>query len=246
MFNWICPQCGSEVLASYAECPECAKRTAQPAAPAQTGAPEPPAPAPVPPPAAPPEPVRSPIFTPPPARAQAPVQPVVPPGYYMQPQSSRGLPTWLLSIVFALAFVGLGAGVYWSIQHFKGESAPVAASGTALENPASKAAPKPSPYQKFVEVAGVRLYQNAKKQVEARFLLVNHSEGEMSDVAGTVEIRGRTAKEGEEPVGSFTFKGASIGPNESKEMTAKVDTRLKVYELPDWQNVDARLKVTAP
>ena len=92
----------------------------------------------------------------------------------------------------------------------------------------------------------MRLSQNAKKQVEARFLVVNHSEGELVDMAGTVEIRGRTAKETEEPVGSFTFKVASVGPNESKELTAKVDTKLKVYELPDWQNVDARVKVTAP
>ena len=164
----------------------------------------------------------------------------------MQQPARSGLPTWLLSIVFALAFVGLGAGVYWAIQHFKGETTtPVSASGTALEGPAAKTAAKPSPYQKYVEIAGVRLYQNAKKQVEARFLIVNHSEGEMSDLAGTVEIRGRAAKE-EEAVGSFTFKGASIGPNESKEMTAKVDTKLKVYELPDWQNVDARVKITAP
>src|SRR5439155_1508541 len=127
MFNWICPQCGSEVLASYAECPECDKRAAQPAGTA-------------------------------PASAEPP-------------------PT---------------------------------------------AAAQPSPYQKFVEVTGVRLSQNAKKQVEARFLVVNHSEGELVDMSGTVEIRGRTAKETEEPVGSFTFKVASVGPNESKELTAKV------------------------
>src|SRR5262249_17786796 len=149
---------------------------------------------------------------------QAPVQPVAaPPGYYMQPPRS-GLPTWLLSIIFALAFVGLGAGVYWAIQHFKGEtSPPVSASGTPLESPGAKTAARPNPYQKYVEVTGVRLYQNSKKQVEARFLIVNHSEGEMADLAGTVEIRGRTAKE-EEPVGSFAFQGVSVGPNESKEM----------------------------
>jgi hypothetical protein len=183
------------------------------------------------------------MFTPPaaaPAGHQGP-----PAGYYVPPPRS-GLPTWLLSIVFALAFVGLGAGVYWAIQHFKGETAPpVSASATTLENPGAKSATRPSPYQKYVEVTGVRLYQNAKKQVEARFLIVNHSEGEMADLAGTVEIRGRTAKE-EEPVGSFTFKGATVGPNDSKEMTARVDTKLKVYELPDWQNVDARVKISAP
>jgi hypothetical protein len=252
MFNWICPQCGSEVLASYAECPECAKRTAQPAPPAQPAANPLPAAAQTPPPqpaAAQPaytEPARNVVFTPPPAPAQPPFQPAAPQGYYMQPPR-RGLPTWLMSILFSLLFVGLGAGVYWAIQHFK-ESSPVSASGTtgtALENPGAKTAARPSPYQKYVEVTGVRLFQNSKKQVEARFLIVNHSEGEMADLSGTVEIRGRAGKE-EEPVGSFTFKSGSIGPNESKELTAKVDTKLKVYELPDWQNIDARVRITAP
>lgn len=168
--------------------------------------------------------------------------------YYMQPPPRRGMPTWLLSIVFALAFVGLGAGVYWAIQHFKEGGSAVSASGTATttEAPATKAGAKPNPYQKFVEVTGVRLYQDAKKKVAARFLVVNHSESDMADLAAKVEIRGRTAKEGEEPVGTFTFKVPSLGPNESKELNVPVDTKLKVYELPDWQMIDTRVHVTAP
>jgi hypothetical protein len=154
------------------------------------------------------------------------------------------MPTWLLSILFSLAFVGLGAGVYWAIQHFKGGSQ-VSASATTMDTP-GKAGARPNPYQKYVEVTGVRLFQDPKKHVAVRFVVINHSEGEMADLAGNVEIRGRTAKEGEEPVGSFKFKIPSIGPNDSKEVTAPVDTKLKVYELPDWQNIDARVQLTAP
>jgi hypothetical protein len=164
----------------------------------------------------------------------------------MQPPPRRGLPTWLLSIIFSLAFVGLGAGVYWAIEHFKEGGSQVAASGTTLETPTSKSAAKPNPYQKFVEVTGVRLYQDSKKRVAARFLVVNHSESEMADLSATVAIRGRTSGDTEAPVGSFKFKLAALGPNESRELTAPVDTKLKVYELPDWQNVDARVQVTAP
>ena len=186
------------------------------------------------------------MFTPP----AVPVQPAAPQPaqpYYMPPPARGGLPTWLLSILFALAFVGLGAGAYWAIRHFSGETRPSAAAPEiALESPSAKAPAKPSPYQKYVEVTGVRLSQNTKRQVEARFLIVNHSEGEMADLAGTVEIRGRTSKDSEEPVGSFDFKLPSIGPNESKEMKAIVDTKLKAYELPDWQNIDARVRITSP
>jgi hypothetical protein len=178
--------------------------------------------------------------------AQPPAAPLQQPYYMQQPPARSGLPTWLLTILFSLAFVGLGAGVYWAIQHFKEGGSPVSASGTTLETPAGKAGAKGSPYQKYVEVTGVRLFQDAKKHVAARFVVVNHSESEMADLAGNVEIRGRTTKEGEAPVGSFKFKIASMGPNESREVTAPVDTRLKVYELPDWQNIDARVQVTAP
>jgi len=176
----------------------------------------------------------------------APQPPAAPPQqYYMQqPPPRSGMPTWLLSILFSLAFVGLGAGVYWAIQHFK-EGGPVAASVNPTEAP-GKAGAKASPYQKYVEVTGVRLFQDPKKHVAARFLVVNHSESEMADLAGNVEIRGRTSKESEEPVVSFKFKIPSIGPNEAKEVTGPVDTKLKVYELPDWQNIDARVQITAP
>jgi hypothetical protein len=166
-----------------------------------------------------------------------------PPQYYAAPPQSRALPTWLLSILFALAFVGLFAGGYWVIQHLKGDSTTTAASGTAPAATTPGAKPRPNPYEKYVEITGVRLFQDAKKKVVARFLVVNHMEGEMTDVAGTVDIRGRTAKEGEEPVGTFQFKVASIGPNEAKEVTAPVDTKLKVYELPDWQMIDAKVRL---
>src|SRR5215471_13943249 len=114
MFNWICPQCGSEVLASYSECPECAKRATQ--SPAQTQTVPQAAPAPI---APPPTRVESPysgLFTAPPAvqqpsapMAAAPQQPYYPqpPQYYpppqygapqyAAPQPRAGLPTWLMS-----------------------------------------------------------------------------------------------------------------------------------------------------
>jgi hypothetical protein len=47
-------------------------------------------------------------------------------------------------------------------------------------------------------------------------------------------------------VASVKFKVPSLGPNESKELNMTVDTKLKVYELPDWQMIEARVQVTAP
>ena len=41
----------------------------------------------------------------------------------------------------------------------------------------------------------------------------------------------------------LALKVASLGPYESKEVEATVDTKRKVYELPDWQKLDATLEL---
>jgi hypothetical protein len=39
---------------------------------------------------------------------------------------------------------------------------------------------------------------------------------------------------------------ASLGPYESKEMSGALSTKLRVYELPDWQNLTAEIQITSP
>lgn len=226
MFTWICPQCGREVPPSYDECPDCAARAKTPeAAPAGQQPAAPPPPAAAPPPAVP---------SPPPAAPRA------------APPPRGGLPTWLMSILFALAFIGLGLGVYWLIGYYRNPDRAPAQPAIAFETPSAKGKAKPNPVQQYIEVTGVRFIQNARKQTEARFLVVNHSPDLLSDIAGTVVIWGRTQKSDEESVGSFGFKLPTIGPWESKELSAPVNTRLRVYELPDWQNITAEVQLTNP
>jgi len=37
-----------------------------------------------------------------------------------------------------------------------------------------------------------------------------------------------------------------LKPGESKELTAPLNTKKKIYELPDWQNVTTDVQITAP
>src|SRR5438270_6737302 len=105
MFTWICPQCGREVPPSYTECPDCVAKGVQ----------APPAAA-VPPPVAPVQPPAPQAQTPAPPLPPQPVIPQpAPPQYAPRPvmrAASSGLPTWVLTLLFALVFVGLGAGIY--------------------------------------------------------------------------------------------------------------------------------------
>ena len=77
-------------------------------------------------------------------------------------------------------------------------------------------------------------------------LVVNHSGGEISDLAANVTIGASTPRSDEDSIGSFSFKLSSIGPNDSKEMSAPLKTKMKMYELPDWQNARTEIQITSP
>jgi hypothetical protein len=245
MFTWICPQCGREVPPAYNDCPDCAGKTGKP------GAVE----------AAPPEPpvehggfgrgagaqtaAAPPLETAPPEPYVPPQQPAAPLRLAAVPRQSGGIPTWLLTIVFAFAFVGLGAGIYWLAGYFRGHGQ--ASPSSAVESPAAKPGASINPFQRYIEVSGVRFLVDPKHKENTlvRFMLTNHSEVPLQGLAGNVTIWGRTQKSEEDAQGTLTF-AASLAPFESKEMTAPLTTKLKIYELPDWQNVTTDVQITAP
>ena len=105
---------------------------------------------------------------------------------------------------------------------------------------------KASALQKYVEVVGLRLIEEPNKKPQVRFVVVNHSGAEIADLAGNVNLWARTAKSEEEAVGTFSFKIASLGPYETKEMSGLLSTKLRVYELPDWQNLVPEVQITSP
>ena len=42
------------------------------------------------------------------------------------------------------------------------------------------------------------------------------------------------------------LKVSGLGANSSKELTEPLKTKLKLYELPDWQNATAEIQITSP
>ena len=159
------------------------------------------------------------------------------------PRSGLAIPTWALAIIFALVLIGLGAAAIW---FFHSSSSGAMASGPAPAAAGTPATPgKEHLMQKYIEVSGIRFIENSKKETEARFLVINHSGADVSDLAATVSVFGRAGKT-EEAAGTFSFKLSSLGPYESKEATAPIETKLKVYELPDWQFVTTQVQITSP
>jgi hypothetical protein len=146
-----------------------------------------------------------------------------------------------LAVLFAFAFLGIIAGIHWLVEGH-GQS-----SSAVVDNPPPKAGADANPFQKFIEVAGVRFGEDPKNKdaTIVKFVLINHSETEVSGLAGNVTLWARPRKAGDEAQGRFGFT-TSIGSYEIKEVAAPLVTKLKIYELPDWQNLSADIQITGP
>ena len=135
------------------------------------------------------------------------------------------------------------AGVYWLVGSKSGSRHQAA---PAVESPAAKAGAKTNPYQKFIEIAGVRFVEDAKKKTtQVRFVLINHSNADIPGLSGNVTVWGRTRNSEEDAEGSFTFTSDLKG-YETKDITVPLNTQKEIYELPDWQNVSTDIQITAP
>ena len=266
MFTWICPQCGREVPPSYTECPDCkerakaAREAAPPAPPPQENAPAPYPPQAYPPQTYPPPQQAQPQYPPPPPpQAQPPQQQQYyapppqqagyqpPPNYYppQAPRRGMNLPVWLMTILFALAIAGVVFGMNWLLSN-RNPAGSGPAPAASVESPAAKPGAKANPLQKYIEISAVRFLQEGKKKTtEARFIVTNHSDSEITGLAGNVTVWGRTQKSEEDAQGSFTFN-TNLGPYESKEMSVPLNTKRKIYELADWQNITTDVQITAP
>src|SRR5512141_874402 len=91
------------------------------------------------------------------------------------------------------------------------------------------------PLAKYIELAGFRLTDSKPGQLDVKFVAINHSEADLGDLGLTIRLQTTAAKPGDPPLAEFMAKVPSLGPLEIKDISAKVSTKLRIYELPDWQ-----------
>jgi hypothetical protein len=155
------------------------------------------------------------------------------------------LPVWLMTILFALAIGGVVMGALWVLNTNRGSAGSGPTPSATVESPAAKPGTKTNSIQKYIEISGVRFIVDGNKKTMARFVIVNHSDSDIRGLAGNVTIWGRTQKSEEDAQGTFSFS-TNLGPLETQELTVPLKTKLKIYELPDWQNITTDVQITAP
>jgi hypothetical protein len=103
-----------------------------------------------------------------------------------------------------------------------------------------------NPIAKYVELVGFRVTERSPGHLVVQFGVVNHSEADLGDVKMTVNLGTTAAKPGDPPLITFPAKVSSLGPSELKDVSVEVPTKMRVYELPDWQFLKADFEITEP
>jgi hypothetical protein len=120
-----------------------------------------------------------------------------------------------------------------------GESAAAETSDTSAAA-ASSGAGKASGDLKYLEVTGLRLTEEGKKP-QISMIVVNHASAELTDVKATVLIHTTKDKPGDAPLAKLELKLNSIEPNDVRDIKMPFPTKLRAYELPDWQFLRAEI-----
>ena len=102
------------------------------------------------------------------------------------------------------------------------------------------------PYAKYIELSGFRLSESKPGQLDVKFVAVNHSEAELGELGISVRLNTTAAKPNDPPLAEFQAKVPALGPLEIHDVSAKVNTKLRIYELPDWQFLHADFDITSP
>jgi len=117
--------------------------------------------------------------------------------------------------------------------------------GTA-EAPGPAAAIGKHPLNKHIEVMGFRMAEQGTGKLKITFAVVNHSQADIGDLGLKIRLITSAAKPEDPPVAEFEAKVPSLGPQENKDVTVTVPTKLRIYELPDWQFLRAQFEITSP
>jgi hypothetical protein len=112
--------------------------------------------------------------------------------------------------------------------------------------PTSATPIKKHPLAKFVELVGFRLSEAGGGKLKVKFAVVNHSEADIGDLGVRVRLTTSSAKPDDPPIATFDVKVPPLGPEEIQDVMATAPSKLRVYELPDWQFLKAEFEITSP
>ncbi len=102
------------------------------------------------------------------------------------------------------------------------------------------------PLAKYLELSGYRIAEKGAGKLNVKFAVVNHSEADIGDLTIKVRLVTTASKPEDPPITEFEAKVPALGPQEIKDVAAAATTKLRIYELPDWQFIRAEVEILSP
>jgi hypothetical protein len=102
------------------------------------------------------------------------------------------------------------------------------------------------PLAKYLELVAFRLSEGSAGKLNVKFGVANHSEADIGDLTLKVKLITSATKPEDPPIAEFQAKVPALGPQELKDVSATAATKLRIYELPDWQFIRAEVEITSP
>jgi len=179
-------------------------------------------------------PPQRPQYQAPPQPQYQPPPPPQEPVLYAYPPPASGTPAWLVTIGVFVGLTVAGYAFYALVLNKHGASA-----SSQREEKASDAKGRGGrDLSKNLEAAGIRIIEENRKPT-IKLMLVNHSASDMASLTGTV----RLTTDAQHEVAVIPFTLASLAAFEAKDISAPLKTKLRAYELPDWQFIKAEVQL---
>jgi hypothetical protein len=141
-----------------------------------------------------------------------------------------------LFVAFLLLAAALGAFYYLVLPRAVADAKP---GPTAAETTPVAPSNLTGALASSVEVTGFRFVADPSKKSEVQYVVVNHSDGDLTDVTASITLR--SAKAGQ-TVARFSFKIPTLKSFESKEMANPIE-KSRSLVLPDWQDLRADIQI---
>src|SRR5271163_2758777 len=102
-----------------------------------------------------------------------------------------------------------------------------------------------NPVAKQLELVGFRVTEKTPGKLQIQFGVVNHSGADLGDISLNVTLNTTASKASDPPLVTFKTK-VNVGPQELKAVSVEVPSKLRPYELPDWQFLKADFQLDEP
>jgi hypothetical protein len=146
--------------------------------------------------------------------------------------------------VTLLTIAAIGVGL-WLLYYFvSGRKPSDASKAAAATAPAQATTDEPktgagnTEMTKNLEFTGLRVEEDKNQKVQVRMVAVNHSMAELPPMKLNVVLKtvGRP-----DVLAEFSADLPSMGPLDTREIRAAAKTKMRAYELPDWQFLRAEV-----